>query len=146
MRISDWSSDVCSSDLFEDCLAMFEHPIFRCLGLLLPADSYERHGLEHPLGSGRYGLLDFVPARLGEDEALELLAGVPPEVVGEALLHGSPDDIAAQLECSPAAGCDHAVLATVSFLTEPAQSRPRAAAMDVMTLLTAGLGRKPGRS
>src|SRR3546814_14833130 len=129
MRISDWSSDVCSSDLFEDCLAMFEHPIFRCLGLLLPADSYERHGLEHPLGSGRYGLLDFVPARLGEDEALELLAGVPPEVVGEALLHGSPDDIAAQLECYADAGGEHAVLANVSFPPEPGRARPGSAAL-----------------
>src|SRR3546814_17650403 len=109
---------------------MFEHPIFRCLGLLLPAASYERHGLEPPLGSGRYGLLDFVPARLGEAEAPELLAGVPPEVVGDALLHGLPDDIAAQPECSADAGCEPAHLANVSFLphTQPARPPPQPSA------------------
>lgn len=114
----------------EHCRAMFESPVFRCLGLLLPASAYARHGLEHPLGSGRYGLLDFVPSSWDESAAVELLAGVPPEIVGEAIIHGSADDVAADLRRYADAGCDQAILANVSFLTDPALVRPSYAAFD----------------
>src|SRR3546814_6364101 len=39
MRISDWSSDVCSSDLIQAILAqMFDHHQFVLLGMALPSD------------------------------------------------------------------------------------------------------------
>jgi phthiodiolone/phenolphthiodiolone dimycocerosates ketoreductase len=104
--------------------------VFRCLALLLPAAAYTRRGLEHPLGAGRYGLVDFVPTALDAEEAHEVLARVPPEMVAEAVLHGSPDDIFSELGSLAAAGCDHAVLANVSFLTDPALARPSYEALD----------------
>jgi phthiodiolone/phenolphthiodiolone dimycocerosates ketoreductase len=123
----------------ERCLAMFDSPVFKCLGLLLPASSYAAHGLEHPLGGDRYGLLDFVPTSWDGPAAAELLAGVPPEIVGEAILHGSPDDIAVDLAAYADAGCDQAILANVSFLTDPGLVRPSSTALDTLVTTAAAL-------
>jgi phthiodiolone/phenolphthiodiolone dimycocerosates ketoreductase len=112
----------------EECLRMFESPLYRCLGLLLPEECFHRHGLDHPLGA--YGLVDFVPSLLDEQAALDLVAGVPAELVAEAVLCGSPDEVARSLAAYADAGCDHVVLANVSFLTDPRRARSSAAALD----------------
>jgi phthiodiolone/phenolphthiodiolone dimycocerosates ketoreductase len=130
-------------DSKEQCLELFESPVFRCLALLLPAAAYARRGLEHPLGAGRYGLVDFVPTSLDDEEAHEVLARVPPEMVAEAVLHGSPDDIFSELGSLATAGCAHAVLANVSFLTDPALARPSYEALDDIARRAGLLGPAP---
>jgi phthiodiolone/phenolphthiodiolone dimycocerosates ketoreductase len=124
----------------DHCLELFESPLFRCLALLLPASAYARRGLEHPLGADRYGLVDFVPTSLDDEAARTVLARVPPEMVAEAILHGSPDDIFSELGLMAAAGCAHAVLANVSFLTDPALARPSYEALDDLAGRAGALG------
>jgi phthiodiolone/phenolphthiodiolone dimycocerosates ketoreductase len=114
----------------EQCLEYFESPIYRCLGLLAPPEVYHARRLEHPLGEGRYGIVDFVPSGLSERDALDLLERVPPEVVGDAVMFGSPDDVLAELSRFAEAGCEHVVLGNVSFLTDLDNARPSYQAFD----------------
>ena len=117
-------SFVVIADSKEQCMEYFESPVYRCLGLLAPPEMYHARGLEHPLGSGRYGIVDFVPSGLDEQAALELLSHVPPEIVGDALVFGSPDDVLAELNDYAQSGCEHIVLGNVSFLTDLSNARP----------------------
>lgn len=101
-----------------DCLKLFESPMYKVLALQLPAHAFERHGVKPPLGAGSYGLNDFIPSRFSREAILETLADIPPEIVGEAILHGSVDEVESDLRDLERAGCQHAVLWNISFLTD----------------------------
>ena len=135
---------VAVGDSREACLQMFESPVFKCLGLLLPEAAYDARGLEHPLGSGKYGLVDFVPTRLDGPTAKKILDRVPPEVVGEAIMHGSPDDIEEDLRSYARAGCEHVALANVSFLTDVSLARPSYGALNELVAAAARISASGG--
>jgi phthiodiolone/phenolphthiodiolone dimycocerosates ketoreductase len=119
----------CVGESKEDCLKLFEQPMYKVIALQLPAHVYEQHGVEPPLGAGSYGFNDFIPSRFNREEILEVLDRVPPEVVASAILHGSVDDVVGELKELEAAGCEHAVLWNVSFLTDAERVGPSFAAM-----------------
>src|SRR3546814_16178659 len=53
MRISDWSSDVCSSDLFDDItLAYVDGTLFRDEALVGGGENFLRHLIAEPLLAG----------------------------------------------------------------------------------------------
>ena len=118
----------CIADSKEECLQLFEHPMYKVIALQLPAHVYEKHGVAPPLGEGTYGFNDFIPSRFNREEILAVLDKVPPEIVAETVLHGSVDDIVAQLRELEVAGCQHAVLWNISFLTDAARLGPSFAA------------------
>jgi phthiodiolone/phenolphthiodiolone dimycocerosates ketoreductase len=120
-----WSY-VCYGDSRADCLELFDSPMFKTLALLLPPREYEAVGLRHPLGAA--GLAHFIPTRLDEQQILELTGRVPVELVARCVLHGTVDDIAADLGALRAAGMEVAVLGNVSFLTDRRRVRPSYAA------------------
>lgn len=123
----------CIGDSKEDCLELFESPMYKVIALQLPASVYEAHGVEPPLGKGSYGFNDFIPSHFERDEILEVLEKVPPEIVGEAVLHGSVEDVTSQLRELEEAGCDHAVLWNVSFLTDAERVGPSFKAVGQIT-------------
>lgn len=114
----------CIGESKDDCLELFESPMYKVIALQLPASVYEEHGVKPPLGEGSYGFNDFIPSHFERDDILEVLDGVPPEVVARAILHGSVEDVTAQLRELEEAGCDHAVLWNVSFLTDAERVGP----------------------
>lgn len=118
----------CIGESKEDCLRLFESPMYKVIALQQPAAVFEEHGVEPPLGAGSYGFDDFIPSRFSREEVLRICERIPPELVGRAILHGSPDDVAAELRELEAAGCQHAVLWNVSFLTDAARLRSSLAA------------------
>jgi phthiodiolone/phenolphthiodiolone dimycocerosates ketoreductase len=120
-----WSY-VCYGASRADCLELFDSPMFKTLALLLPPREYEAAGLPHPLGAA--GLTEFIPARLDEQQILELTASVPVELVARCVLHGTVDDIEADLDALHAVGMEVAVLGNVSFLTDRNRVRPSYAA------------------
>ena len=109
-------------------MRLFEAPVYKVLALQLPAAVFEEAGVEPPLGAGSYGLDDFIPSRWGREDILRVLDRIPPELVGRGVLHGSPDDVLAGLRALEAAGCEHAVLWNISFLTDTARLAPSFAA------------------
>ncbi|MFV0317876.1 MAG: LLM class flavin-dependent oxidoreductase [Microthrixaceae bacterium] len=114
----------CIGESKEDCLKLFEHPMYKVIALQLPAHVYERHGVAPPLGEGTYGFNDFIPSRFDREGILEVLDRVPVEVVAEAILHGSVDEVIAELKELEDAGCQHTVLWNVSFLTDAGRVGP----------------------
>jgi phthiodiolone/phenolphthiodiolone dimycocerosates ketoreductase len=125
----------CIGESKADCLRLFEAPVYKVLALQLPGAVFEEAGVAPPLGAGSYGLDDFIPSRWGRAEILAVLERIPPELVGRVVLHGSPDDVLADLRALEAAGCEHAVLWNISFLTDTARLAPSFAAQ--AELLTA---------
>lgn len=114
----------CIGESKQDCLELFRSPMYKVIALQLPAYKFEEYGVRPPLGAGTYGFNDFIPSRFSREEILTAVEDIPPELVGEAILHGSPDDIEAELRAFNAAGCDHAVLWNISFLTDFARLGP----------------------
>jgi alkanesulfonate monooxygenase SsuD/methylene tetrahydromethanopterin reductase-like flavin-dependent oxidoreductase (luciferase family) len=115
-----WSY-VCYGESRDDCLELFESPMYKTFALLLPPSEYEAFGIPHPLGSA--GLSGFVPTWLDEAEILAAAARVPVELVARCVLHGTVDDIAADLDALHHAGMQVAVLGNVSFLTNRSRVR-----------------------
>jgi phthiodiolone/phenolphthiodiolone dimycocerosates ketoreductase len=116
-----WSY-VCYGDSREDCLKIFESPMYKSLALLLPASEFEAFGVPHPLGE-KGGLGGFVPTWFAERELLDVLERVPVELVAKTVLHGTVDDVVGDLEALSRAGARTAVLANVSFLSDETRVR-----------------------
>ena len=107
---------------------ILEHPFVKGMCLPVPASNYERFGATHPLGEK--AISEYIPGRVGRDKALELIAGVPEEVVRGNVLHGSPDDVREQLRPFAELGMEHVVLLNISPLANPAGARESFALMD----------------
>jgi phthiodiolone/phenolphthiodiolone dimycocerosates ketoreductase len=93
--------------------------LMRFIALTLPDESFQVSGAEHPLGRGAFGLTTFVPTELDRSTAQTLAAAVPAEVVRGAALHGSPDEISAQLADFVDAGARHIQLTNLTPLAAP---------------------------
>jgi phthiodiolone/phenolphthiodiolone dimycocerosates ketoreductase len=115
---------------------LLEAPLVRAFALILPESTYARHGVEHPLGAGSYGLLDYIPTRFDRDEFLAACDRVPVDVAREAFLAGTPDDVVARARQYAAAGMEHLVLWNISFFGDVQALRPSYALLeDVRTML-----------
>jgi phthiodiolone/phenolphthiodiolone dimycocerosates ketoreductase len=100
-----------------------DHPLIKAVCLMFAADSFERHGVPHPLGD-EGGFAAYVPSRLPRTEALAAVARVPAEVVRDHLFAGTPDQVVAELRQLEAVGLRHAVLWNITFLADPALAGP----------------------
>src|SRR3546814_7158781 len=75
MRISDWSSDVCSSDLLEDtcrrlevpCIAVLD-PVLSALGAHLGIKSHGRPGRQHELDAAYFRRIEAMDFTLANDD------------------------------------------------------------------------------
>jgi phthiodiolone/phenolphthiodiolone dimycocerosates ketoreductase len=134
---------VCYGESREDCRLLFESPMYKTLGLLRPPQEFEEFGIPHPLGGA--GLDGFVPTWLDERRTLELVDAVPVELVARAILHGSVDDIVADLEALGAAGLQLAVLGNVSFLTDRDRVRSSFEAQAELVKRMGATGARTGR-
>ena len=108
-----------------------DHPAVRFMALLAPDDVWQEEGLEHPLGAGFGGMIDFVPSRHSREEILDAIARVPVELMEQQVLWGSPDRIVGSLRDLAEAGLRHVVLSPISPLVS------RRAAVQTFTALPA---------
>lgn len=69
----------------------------RAFALCASAQVWARHGVEHPLGPDFTGAQDLLPHTIDETTALDYANRVPPSLVRETLLTGTPADILDQL-------------------------------------------------
>lgn len=81
--------------------------LLRFIALTAPAETYRARGAEHPLGPGVFGLTSFLPTALGRGEALALADAVPPDVVADTVVAGTPSTVAARLAALVRAGARH---------------------------------------
>ena len=68
--------------------------VIRAAALNAPDAFYARHGAQHPLGIGFTGAQDILPQDIDEQTALSHIKKIPTAVVRDALLCGTPDEIA----------------------------------------------------
>jgi phthiodiolone/phenolphthiodiolone dimycocerosates ketoreductase len=111
---------------------LLNHPFVKGMCLTLPASAFERYGVPHPLGESAVGMTEYIPGRVGRDDALAMIDAIPEEVVRQYVPHGSPDDIHRQLEPYVAGGLEHVVILNVAPLAQPASARESFALMDSM--------------
>lgn len=113
--------------------------LMRFIALTRPSEAYEAHGAEHPLGAGEFGLTSFLPTRYERDEARRLAQRVPTPVLRETVIHGTPDDVARQIEAFVAAGADHVQLTNMTPLADPSLAATSEALLgDAVVALRAG--------
>lgn len=94
--------------------------LLRFIALTRPAEAYERHGADHPLGPGVFGLTSLLPTAYDREQALRLARSVPAEVVRETVVFGTPDDVAATIAAFVDTGVRHVQLTNMSPLVDPA--------------------------
>src|SRR6201997_816426 len=68
-------------------------PVLEALSLTASDEVFARHGASHPLGEGFSGSQDLVPHAFDEKTALSYAAQVPPPVMREVFLSGTPDEV-----------------------------------------------------
>jgi len=107
----------------EDAQAIVDGSLLlRFIALTRPSEAFEARGAEHPLGAGAFGLTSFLPTTYGREEALRLAEAVPADVVRDAVLHGTPDEVAAGIQRFVDAGARHVQLTNMTPLAAPARA------------------------
>jgi phthiodiolone/phenolphthiodiolone dimycocerosates ketoreductase len=118
-----WSFTVVAPD-HESAHRIVEHPMVKAFALALPDSFYAKRGYQHPLGAGTHGFLEYIPSRLSREEAAKAIDDVPFEVAHDAILHGSPADLARKIEGYAAIGLRHIALWNVTFFADAALIGP----------------------
>jgi phthiodiolone/phenolphthiodiolone dimycocerosates ketoreductase len=90
--------------------------VLRAFGLNASDEVFVRHGAQHPLGAGFSGAQDLVPHGTDEQTALSHAAGVPPGVLRELLLTGTPDEAVEQVAEWRDCGVRYMVLVNASMM------------------------------
>jgi phthiodiolone/phenolphthiodiolone dimycocerosates ketoreductase len=91
-------------------------PVLKALSLTASDEVFARHGARHPLGEGFSGSQDLVPHAFDEKTALSYTAQVPPPVVREVFLSGTPDEVIDQAAQWRDHGARYVVVADASSL------------------------------
>lgn len=95
----------------EDAEAMLDTPVVKLNGLLFPPQVFHEHDVEPPLGVGQ---TSYVPSRLTQSDALELAETVSLEVIRNAYIWGTPEDVVSAIEEYASIGVDHIALANMT--------------------------------
>jgi phthiodiolone/phenolphthiodiolone dimycocerosates ketoreductase len=117
-----WAYTVIASD-HQESHRILNQVLPKGFQLVLPAEEYEKRGYSHPLGSRFVGLRDYIPTHYSQEEALKAIDAIPEEISHEHTLHGTPDDIVAEIRAYEAAGVRHIVPWNITFLGDPTKVR-----------------------
>ncbi|HEY2197099.1 MAG TPA: LLM class flavin-dependent oxidoreductase [Mycobacterium sp.] len=77
----------------DDVDEALDSEIVKFWGLSASDDDYRRHGAQHPLGAGFSGAQDLLPFNMDEQTALSHVAEVPPTLLRETTLTGTPEEV-----------------------------------------------------
>lgn len=91
-------------------------PPVRFTSLLAPGYLWAQAGLEHPLGAGYRGIIDFVPQDYTRAQLQDAMGKVNVDVLSRMVIWGTPDSIAEELRAYVDIGLRHLVLQPASAL------------------------------
>jgi phthiodiolone/phenolphthiodiolone dimycocerosates ketoreductase len=80
----------------DDVDQALDSEIIKFWGLSASDEDYRRHGAQHPLGAGFSGAQDLMPFNMDEQTALSHLAQIPPALLRETMLNGTPEEVIEQ--------------------------------------------------
>jgi phthiodiolone/phenolphthiodiolone dimycocerosates ketoreductase len=95
------------------------HPLVRLLCILLPSEDFAKLGIDPPLGGEGSGFHDFLPTRVGREEALRLAEAIPPRTLDYYAFCGTPDEIVDQFAEYHAQGLRHPILWNITAFGDP---------------------------
>jgi phthiodiolone/phenolphthiodiolone dimycocerosates ketoreductase len=90
--------------------------IIKFWGLSASDEDFRRHGAQHPLGAGFSGAQDLMPFNMDEPTALSHVAQVPPALLRETTLNGTPEEVIEQAAQWRDCGVRYMVLINASTL------------------------------
>jgi phthiodiolone/phenolphthiodiolone dimycocerosates ketoreductase len=94
--------------------------------LNFPGEVWAHHGARHPLGDDFTGVQDIIPQTLDEQTVLSYTSDVPPSLLKEVLLTGTPAEVIDQAAEWRDHGLRYAVMGNASGL-QPSLRRGLAA-------------------
>lgn len=106
----------------------------RALALNIPAETWARHGIAHPLGADFAGAQDLIPQTLDERTVVSFIKDVPVSLLRDALLVGTPEQIIDQVADLRNQGLRYLVVSNVSIL-QPSLRKGLAATLPFHTIL-----------
>jgi len=77
----------------DDVDEALDSEIIKFWGLSASDEDFRRHGAQHPLGAGFSGAQDLLPFNMDEQTALSHVAQVPPALLRETTLNGTPEEV-----------------------------------------------------
>jgi phthiodiolone/phenolphthiodiolone dimycocerosates ketoreductase len=83
------------------------------MSLLVPAEVWHQHGLEHPLGADHKGFIDIVPPRVTEEQIEQAARTMTPELLMTSMYAGSPAEIRAEVAPLVDAGVRHFIVSNM---------------------------------
>ena len=110
--------------------------IMKAIALNWPADVWARHGASHPMGDDFTGLQDIIPQTLDEQTVLSYTSAVPPSLLKEVMLTGTPAEVIDQAAEWRHHGLRYAVMADASVV-QPSLRRGLAASVPFARILRA---------
>jgi len=109
-------------------------PAMKAFALNLPAYVWARHGARHPLGDDFTGAQDFIPQTLDEQTVLSYTADIPPSLLTDLMLSGTPDEVLDQAAEWRDHGMRYAVMNNLSSV-QPSLRRSLAATIPFTQML-----------
>jgi phthiodiolone/phenolphthiodiolone dimycocerosates ketoreductase len=91
----------------------------RLIAVLAPASIWTTLGGHHPFGDDYRGYVDYIPSNYTRQELEDALAAVPIEMLEEALIWGTPDQVISRLRDYGQAGLRYTVLELASAAVSP---------------------------
>jgi phthiodiolone/phenolphthiodiolone dimycocerosates ketoreductase len=95
---------------------MLDTKFGRVFALQMPSTEWRKVGAQHPFGEHFRGYVDWVPEQYERKTLEEVLAAVPPELIGFGLLWGTPEQVAGKLRAFGEVGVRHVVLFPISMI------------------------------
>lgn len=120
-----------SRDRVDEALA--SQPM-KAFALSAHAELWARHGASHPLGVDFTGAQDIIPQALDEQTVLSLTADVPPSLLKECLLAGTPGEVIEQVVEWRDHGLQYPIIGNLSSL-QPSLRRGLAANLPFTKIL-----------
>jgi phthiodiolone/phenolphthiodiolone dimycocerosates ketoreductase len=77
----------------DDVAETLDSVVLKSSALAAPADTWARHGVQHPLGADFSGMQDLVPQTIDEQTAVSYAAKVPASLMQELIFSGTPDEV-----------------------------------------------------
>jgi phthiodiolone/phenolphthiodiolone dimycocerosates ketoreductase len=106
--------DVVLADTRAEAIALLSHPAVRANCLMLPASTFARYGVRHPLGAA--AMTELVPTMHGE-RMRRAVDAVPAALVRDVIVHGDVDDVVTAIGRYP--DLDHVRLSDLGGAARP---------------------------
>ena len=100
----------------DDVDEALDSEVIKSWALSASDEVFARHGMHHPLGAGFTGAQDLLPHAMDEETALAHVAQVPPTLLREIFLNGTPDEVVEQAAQWRDCGVRYTVLINLSPL------------------------------